>query len=243
MGFWSTLGKVASIAGPIAAIPFTGGASSSLLGALGLGAKGAAITGGILGAAGKVAQGLGKTAPELAAMAQGRADGRLTDATLQQRQDQLAQSRYTNTLNKANTEMDQAKYALTAPQQRASNSVRGDVLANVQDFSYGAPRMVGNIPVPTSTGGRRPSILSDNTRQLGRLMSSEALASQQAGNPFSALEQVPGLTPLPQPGVTDKILNTAGTIGSLAPMFDDFLKAYKRKPTEYVEPDETAGFG
>lgn len=55
MGFWGTLGKVAGIAGPLAAAPFTGG--TSLLGMLGMGAKTAGMIGAGLGTAGRLASG------------------------------------------------------------------------------------------------------------------------------------------------------------------------------------------
>jgi hypothetical protein len=45
MGFWSKLGKFASIAAPIVAAPFTGGATLALIGA-GAGAAGGALSGG-----------------------------------------------------------------------------------------------------------------------------------------------------------------------------------------------------
>lgn len=239
MGFWSTLGKIGSIAGPIAAIPFTGGTSA--LGLTGLGAKSAATIGGILGAAGKIA---GAVAPSAAALARGRAEGRAVDAAANQRQDALNLQRYGNVLNAANTDLARRRFALTAPDARASNAVHGDLLANARDFSYGAPRMVGNIPVPTSSGGRRPSILSDNTRALGRLMSQQALTGQQAGDAFAPLESAPTLTNLPGPNVGDKILTTAGTIGSLYDSFDEALKKYRRPTTPpFVEPNDMAGYG
>jgi hypothetical protein len=55
MGFWSKFGKIASIAGPIAAAPFTGG--GSLLGLLGASAPVATAIGTGLGVAGKLASG------------------------------------------------------------------------------------------------------------------------------------------------------------------------------------------
>jgi hypothetical protein len=55
MGFWSALGKIAGIAGPIAAAPFTGGAS--LLGMLGASAPVAGAIGAGLGVAGQLAGG------------------------------------------------------------------------------------------------------------------------------------------------------------------------------------------
>lgn len=221
MSFWSKLGNIAGLAS--FAIPAVGPA-------LGMGLKAATAAGGILGAASKLA-------PGLAATAAGRAEGRATDAQFQQRQDQLGQQRYGNVLNRADTELAQKKYALSAPQQRADNSVRGDVLANVRDFRF-SPTFGGG-----STGGKRPSILSDNTRALGALMSSDALKSQQGGDSFAPIENVPGLTPLPHAGAFDKVLTTAGTIGSLAPSFLDILHKYKRPGEQgYAQPSDTTGW-
>lgn len=235
MGFWSSLGKVASVAGPLIAAPFTGGASL-----LGLSAGGAAALGAGVGAAGGLLSRVGEVAEPLAA---GRAAGRIDESKIQAEQDRLAQERYRNqlsaeTLNtnrqfgQANLDLNQRQFGLQAPQARASNAVRGDILANAQDFAYGTPSMVGNIPVPTSTGGLRPSIFSENTRNIGRLMSEQALSGQQVGDNFTPLTfptlgAPPSLTPLPEEGGLDKVLKTAGTVGALGGTFADFLKRYQ----------------
>lgn len=177
-----------------------GGLSASSLG-------GAAGGGGILGTAGKLIgfnaknpssylDLAGKVGSTLGAASEGAAQGRIQQTLLNQGQDRLTQDRY--------------RTQITAPQTIANNSVRGDILANVKDFAYGAPTMVGNIPVPTSTGGIRPSILSDNTRELGRRMSADALAT---GGP-------PDLTPMDEAGAGTSILNTAGTIGAFADLLN-----------------------
>ena len=63
-GFWKTLGKIASVAAPIVAAPFTGGATLALIGA-GAGAAGGALQGGgvkgalLGGATGALTGGLG----------------------------------------------------------------------------------------------------------------------------------------------------------------------------------------
>lgn len=258
MGFWGTLGRIGAIAGPIAAIPFTGGASGSLLGMAGLGAKGAGIVGGILGAAGKIA-------PALGAAASGRAEGRVQQAGINNQQDQLALARarlqneqttgqnvfnlgrYNAGLNTADVDLARRKFALTAPGQRAGNSVRGDILANAQDVSIAG--LPSRINVPQISGGLRPSMFSGNTRALGANMSAQALADQQKGDTFDALpalpdyqtpQPIPGLTPQPQAGAFDKILTTAGTIGSLAGTFGDVLKKYKQ-PSDYHTPPFVGG--
>jgi hypothetical protein len=239
MSFWGTLGKIASIAGPLAAVPFTGG--TSLLGMAGLGAKTAATVGGILGAAGKVAGSLGNVGQDASAIAAGRAAGRVDDATLQQRQDQLSLSRYNAGLNAADVDLARRKYALGAPSARASQSVRGDILANAQDVSINAP----GIRIPQISGGLRPSMFSANTRALGGELSKSALADQQKGDTFDPLGAPPPITGLPQPGVTDKILTTAGYVGALAPDFMDLLSKYKRQPpaTDQTPDWETTGVG
>lgn len=192
-------------------IPGATGSFDAASGGPGVGSilKTAASVGGALGAAGS-----------------GAAGARLTEAQLQQRQDQLAQQGYLDQLQGANTDLNQKKFALTAPATRASTSVKGDILANAKDFSYGAPTMVGDIPVPSSSGGLRPSILSDNSRALGRTISAQQLANQQAGDQFAPLPTPPTLTPLPQPGATSNILNTAGTIGNFAQLLAKYNNQY-----------------
>lgn len=173
----------------------------------------------------------GKVGNAFGAAGKGAADGRVTQAGIQQRQDALEQQRYGN-------QLAGAQFALNAPKQRASNSVKGDILANAQDFAWGAPTMVGNIPVPTSTGGLRPSLFSDHTRALGQRMSSDALAGAKTG---ADNLPVPSLTPLPEAGMGSDILTTAGLFGGLADAFNPALSKLqstiplKRKPDPTME--------
>lgn len=187
------------------------GAGAGGAGILGTAAKFAGISDpsnplSYLGVAGKIGDALG-------AAGQGAANGRVTQAGITQREDQLAQQQYQN-------QLAGAKFALAAPQERASNSVKGDILSNAKDFAWGAPTMSGNIPIPTSTGGLRPSIFSDNTRALGAQMSSDALAGAKSG---ADNLPVPALTPLPEAGTGSSILTTAGIIGGLADAFNPAL--------------------
>lgn len=182
MGFWSKFGKVASIAAPIIAAPFTGG--TSLLGLAGVGAKTAAGIGSALGVAGNIA----------GAASAGRAQGRVTEAGVNQNQDQLR--------------LQAARLNLDAPGQRAQNSVRGDILAGAQPLSINGPITHTGGKMPQISGGLSPSLFSDNTRNLGKDMSRQALLSQMQGDAFTP-------TPLPQAGKLDTFLNTIGGVGNV----------------------------
>lgn len=116
----------------------------------------------------------------------GRAQGRAAEAGINQSQDALG--------------LQAARLNLGAPQQRAQNATRGDLLANLQDVSVGAPRGT------RLSGGTRPSLLSSDTRALGKQMSRDAYLSQMKGDAFTP-------TPLPQSGKTDTLLNILGGIG------------------------------
>lgn len=283
MSFWGKLGKIAAIAGAGAATYYTGGAAAPLLKkaitnarsggadtaagtgvAYGGGTAGGGGTGGRPGILSTAAQIAGAAAPTAEAIAAGRAQGRVQEGVMNQRQDQNAEQRYRDVLaenamhnrynestanyglSKADVDLARRKFSLAAPGQRASNSVRGDILANAQDTHItGLPK---GVNVPTITGGLRPSMFSANTRALGGAMSSQALQDQLAGDNFEALPNMPdylsppaapGLTPLPQAGTLDKILTTAGTVGSLAstiPEYEQILAKYRKKPTAPTTP-------
>lgn len=106
---------------------------------------------------------------------------------------------------------------LRAPQQIASNSVRGDILSNAKDVSIAAP---SNIPVPQISGGLRPSMFSDSTRQLGKTITANAAATPMP------VATPPVLQPMETAGTTDDILNTAGYLSSLAKPGYDIWKMF-----------------
>lgn len=166
---------------------------------------------------------------DLGAAGYGRANARVAEARLQQEQDQLALERYRAGLSGAGVDIAQRNFALQAPSQRASNAVRGDVLANAQDVSFSGlpPRLQGMIP--TISGGLRPSMFSPQTRQLGGLLSSQALEGQQKGDIFAPLPTLPAATPLPSGNALDTGLTLGGTAASLAPSFWDLLSRYRKR--------------
>src|SRR5262245_41117681 len=256
MGFWSKLGRIGMIAAPIGAAPFTGGASLAALPS-------------VLGTAGKIAA---AAAPALGALAQGRAAGRAEQNQANNQRDYLNLNRYRlmqdeaqnqNAFNQRNVQnalqggqldLERRGFALNAPQHRASNSIRGDYLANARNSTIQFPQGFGGPKgIPTLQRGFGPSDFSENTRSLGRLMSSQALAGQQAGDQFADLPSspeyvhgptAPPLTEMPSANALDKILSTAGTLGSIYGSFDDFLNKYKyRNPGIRSDRPNAGGTG
>ena len=65
-----------------------------------------------------------------------------------------------------------AEWNRQAPGVRATNAVRGDTLAGLQDYRLG-----GEGRNLSSTGGLRPSLMSTGTRELGNAMRREAILS------------------------------------------------------------------
>lgn len=200
MGLGSILGGI----GSIVAAPFTGGTSLAWLPAA-------------LGAGGAVADAIGS----------GRAQGRVAETNANSNYDQnrlrAAQLMEQALQGRAGIDLQQRQFALQAPQQRASNSVRGDTLANLQDAQINGPIVGTGGRVPQITGGLRPSLLSGNSRQLGQQMSRDALLQQMQGDKFDPLPaiNVPQITPPQQAGTFDKILGGVGLAGGIAGALDD----------------------
>lgn len=232
MGFWGTLGRIGLGAASI--VPGVGPLAS------------------MLGTAGKIAS---AAAPAVGALASGRAAGRTQQAGINRDRDQLellrsrmqqeqAQSQndfnqrnYQNALQGGQLDLQQRGFQLSAPQARANNSVRGDYLANARNTTINFPAGFGGPKgIPTIQRGFGADNFSQNTRDLGALMSQQALEGQQAGDKFSSLPAMPSymsgpaipqLSEMPEANALDKLLTTAGTVGSLYGSFDDFLKRYK----------------
>lgn len=138
----------------------------------------------------KTAQNVGDA---LSSASAGRAQGRLLEGTANQAQNRAAVDLYNTELN--------------APSTIARNAVKGDVLANAQDVHINTP---STIPDFNISGGLRPSMFSDATRQTGRNISAAA-----ARTPIPS-PTAPVLPDLPQAGGLDSFLNTASTISGLS---------------------------
>jgi hypothetical protein len=169
------------------------------------------------------------TAGQIAASRQA---GRAAQAGAQVPVDQLNQRAYETDLSAKKEGLDANEAALIAravgmlqegqagrdaPGQRASNAVRGDILANAQDATFSGS---SRIPKFSFGGGLRPSMFSDSTRKLGGEMSRQALLDQLDGEDtpfsdlpkadFSSITNAPGAprgTALPQASGTEAAMN------------------------------------
>jgi hypothetical protein len=174
-------------------------------------------------------------------VAAARQAGRQAQAGAQVPVDQLNQSAYQTDISTKQRGLDaqdaarlaralgmlqEQAAARKAPGERASNSVRGDVLANAQDATFSGS---SRIPKFEFGGGLRPSMFSSSTRELGRNMSREALVDQLKGpsTPFADLPEAdysgvldaPGAprgTALPEGSRLDSVLQAIGQYGGLA---------------------------
>jgi hypothetical protein len=195
-------------------------------------------------------------APAVANIASQRAKGRADEAKLSEGYDRGTYDRYEvdkrldleALINQYRAELDRSKgindeyeMRMKAPQQRASNSVRGDILANVQDVGVSAP---DGVNVTSFSGGLRPSLLSGNSRALGQQMSKEALLDALDGSPqpFSAMQpfdvssitsrRAPGQTPMQEPGTLDKVMENIALWGGLAGVGYNAFNAPRPNPIQ-----------
>jgi len=98
--------------------------------------------------------------------------------------------------------------------QRASDTGRGDLMANVQDASIGMP---GNIPRFGVSGGLRPSALGPNARQAGRELSNQSLTALMQGDSFMPINPAGPVDldgNMPTESKFDQIMALAGSVGS-----------------------------
>lgn len=154
-------------------------------------------------------------AAALSAASGGRLNGRTLQALLDLDRYKAQGSQFATSSNNA---LQGAKFALDAPSTRASQSVRGDIMANGQDAHVtGLPSY---IKVPQSTGGLRPSMFSDNTRAYGAGLSRDALAAQMAGGDKVAYPTAPALPDVPEASALDTGLNAGSSIASILAALD-----------------------
>lgn len=210
MGFWSTLGKIAKVAAPIAAIPFTGGAS-----AVGLAGSLKSALPGVLSAAGNV---LGKQEA-------GKAEGAATQAGVTQAQDRNAINLYQaqqgaqNTA--AQTDLQRKNYSDDA---RSRNAKQAMIAALLGGGGMESKVSVAGVPQASGTGGFMAA-LAKNPQALAALKELQAQSASKLANPdaFAGGESVkaPSLTGLPDTGKSSGFLSAlsrglqvAGGVGS-----------------------------
>lgn len=173
MGFWSGLGKVLSVAAPVIAAPFTGGASL-------VGLK-AALPGIISGAGSAIG-----------AMGGAASANRGEQDRMNMSRDQLAvqeAGRYENALqNRARLELEQRAQADAERKAAFSDALRSALAMNMQDAKFdrsGFKTPVANI---SFSGGARPSALGGQGRDAATAMNNSAL--QRLMNP-EAMQELP----------------------------------------------------
>ena len=142
-------------------------------------------------------QGFGQAAAGAATGKATEQQGRISEAELAQRQREAMNKsnldRYLAMLAAGNQELAQREFQLTAPDTRANQVIRGDVMANIRDVNIDAPE---GVPEFNFSGGLRPSLLGPNSRQFGQLMSRQALLNQMPSGGMagpSALAKTGGL--------------------------------------------------
>ena len=236
MSWLSKLGNILSIAGPIAAIPFTGGAS-----ALGLGAGAAGSAAGI---GSKILSGIGKAAPVLGAIgtvasnaAKGSADQRVTEGNqalnYAQLEQQAARDKATFDRSAANDKfgsdlalsnaqfgsgMQGAQFNREGQDRARHSQVLSQLLNNTQDFKATPGNPAIAKAMGSSTGGARPSNLTTNRGALMAQLAQPQIdaptyagpAAYQAPTPYNA----PAVPIAPKAGIGEKILGGIGLGGS-----------------------------
>ena len=148
----------------------------------------------------------------------------------------------------ANIDLNRRRFALAAPSARASQSVRGSILANAQPASISG--LPSRINVPQISGGLTPAMFSGETRQLGGELSRQALLDQLRGDEFEPLQRTDfasGVLPSPQleqyqrSGLLEQILGGLGLGLSAAGGIGGAIQENRGRRS--YEPGDEWGYG
>jgi hypothetical protein len=205
MGLLSALGKIASVAAPIVAAPFTGGASlTTLPGILSAGASAA-------GAIGNIASGAAK----------GSADQRMAEnnqaLNFAQLGQQGARDKFSADLAGANAQfgsgMQGAQFARDGQSREQRQAILSSLLGGMQDVSLtpGNPKIAAAMG--QRLGGARPSALTGNKDILQALLGQAQIQAPeyQAPTPYQGV----ALPEMDDAGLLEKIGGGVGLGGSL----------------------------
>jgi hypothetical protein len=150
----------------------------------------------------------------------------------------------------ANLDLDRRRHALAAPSARASQSVRGSILANAQPFTVsGLPDRVASR-IPQISGGLTPEMFSGDTRALGEELTRSALLDQLKGDDFAPLERTnfqsgvlasPQLQEYQKSGLLEKILGGLGLAGSVVGGIDEARRNQRNRRSEDPDGYESGG--
>jgi hypothetical protein len=170
----------------------------------------------------------------------GRAQGRTDESNAIQTQDRTALARYqAEQQAKLNAALlaekaaeDRSDRVTTDAATRAKQVGLGDLLANMQPATLSG--MPSYIPKIAISGGLTPAALGPMTRAAGTNLAQQALAAQMSGSDIPAMPTMtglgtdaPALTPIPQAGKLDTVLNTVGAIGLGGAGINEVLKQKK----------------
>lgn len=132
-----------------------------------------------------------------------------------------AQGEEAGKLNRAGIDLDRRRFALAAPDARARQALKGDMMANYQPLTLsGVPPAVA-AKMGHFSGGLQ---VGDTAKQFGALMAKQALLKQMEGDQFEdipatdfkgALVKPPTLAPYQGPGGLEQGLGWAGLIANI----------------------------
>lgn len=217
MGFWSGLGKVLSVAAPVVAAPFTGGASLTAL---------KAALPAVIGGAGAALSGMG------AASSQNRgqqdAQNLNRDALRLRDQEQFERAQ----MDRATLELKQREEARAAQKEAFALALRSALASNLQDVSFDRSGFRSPVADIRFSGGARPSALGPQGREAASVMNNQALQSLMAPTPFSSVP-APQRVQMSEPSKASFWEKLAGPLGmglSVAGMGLD--AANKRTPAQ-----------
>ena len=214
MGFLSALGKIAPFAASF--IPGVGPALSPALGAI--------------GAASQVG---GKQAA-------GAAEGRIREADLLQRQDQLRNSQYGTQqgaeMNAGQLDLQRKGFTEGARGSRAKQAFLADLLGNYQPTRVS----VKGVPEANISGG--PQIGAGGKQAMAEL-SRQALLAQLTPDKFEGGNVLapPELSTLPQAGKFDTTRSALSQIGQVGGALAPFLSQGQSKPSVRPQAAPVAG--
>lgn len=223
MGFWGTLGKIAGVAAPIAAIPFTGGASALGLG----GAIKSAVTNP------NVLSSIGRT---IGAGTQQSAQNRSAEMEANLMRDQLAmqaqQQHENNVLQRSQLEMQQKAADQKARMDAGNTAMRASAIQNWKPAAR--PSGVSNVSfVQAPTGGGM-----DAAKEMER----QALLRQLSGEQFAPLPELSRpyqVSPMKQAGTMEKIGNFLAPAFSVGGAIAAGQNGLTRRPSMFGDATKT----
>lgn len=232
MSIFSKIGKVFSVAAPLAAsfIPGVGPVASKMLS--GIGAAGGALSN-VGAVAGNAAKGATDQRISEGNQAVQYGNMNLNAANDKATQDRAnAQGGYTNALSSA-------EFNRTGQDRALKNAVSTQVLGNMKDATISG--LPSRIHMPTISGGMRPSVLTNNNSALMAQLAQPQIDAPTYNAP--AGYQAPTLPTMPTAGAGEKILGGVGLGSSILGAIGAGLPqngGMEQMPTFKASPQPTA---